>query len=111
MIAQAGQGSTRELELDVLRQSTHQHLETEVFRPGDHLDNLHARYRPPLFDMAIPELKGLPVDERQSLMKTVKAVIDADRKIKLDELTVYVMVKEHLSTNPARQTGCSTDAE
>ncbi|MCW8963255.1 MAG: M48 family metallopeptidase [Gammaproteobacteria bacterium] len=92
----------RAMELDVVRQSAHQQLEPEILRLASHLDSLHARYRLPLFDMAIPELKGLPVDERASLIDTVKAVIDADRKIKLDELTIYVLVKEHLSATSSQ---------
>jgi hypothetical protein len=92
----------RTLELEVIRQSPHQQLEPEVLRLVEHLDTLHARYRLPLFDMAMPELKGLEREEKQSLIDTVKAVIDADRKIKLDELTIYVLVKERLSVSAGR---------
>ena len=87
----------RTQELDVLKQSPFKDLESEVTRLVGHLDKLHVRYRLPLFDMAIPELKGLALEERASLVETLKLVIDADRKIKLDELTVYVMLKAHLS--------------
>ena len=92
----------RALEMEVLRQSPHKHLESEVIRLVEHLDQLHGRYRLPLFDMAIPELKGLSADEKESLVKTVKMVIDADRKIKLDELTVYVLIKAHLSASSGK---------
>jgi len=89
----------RALEMEVLRQSPHSNFESEVTRLAGHLDQLHDRYRLPLFDMAIPELKSLSIDERESLVDTVKAVIDADRKIKLDELTIYVLIKAHLSAS------------
>ncbi len=92
----------RALELAALRRSPHQELESEVLRLSGHLDKLHDRYRLPLFDMAIPVLKDLSAEERELLIKTVKDVIDADKKIKLGELTIYVLIKAHLSASSGK---------
>jgi Zn-dependent protease with chaperone function len=92
----------RKEELSVLRQTGNASLETEVVRLVEQVDRLHARYRLPLFDMAIPVLKDMSQDERQTLIETVKTVIDADRKIKLDELTIYTMLKSQLSADSGK---------
>ena len=92
----------RKEELSILKQSTNASLEPEVIRLAEHVDRLHERYRLPLFDMAIPVLKDMTQDEREILVETVKKVIDADRKIKLDELTIYAMLKSHLSAGSGK---------
>lgn len=92
----------RAAEMDILRQSANAELEPDVLRLSGHLDKLHERYRLPLFDMAIPVLKELDQAGRDALVATVKNVVDADRKIKLDELTIYVMLKSHLSADAGK---------
>ena len=92
----------RKEELGVLRQSEHAGLEQEVMRLTGHLDKLHARYRLPLFDMAIPVLKEMDLAARESLISAVKSVVDADRKIKLEELTIYILMKAHLSADSGK---------
>lgn len=92
----------RKAELGVLRQSDHAGFEQEILRLAGQLDKLHARYRLPLFDMAIPVLKEMDVTEREALIRSVKSVIDADRKIKLEELTAFILIKAHLSKDSGK---------
>lgn len=94
--------TVREHELKVFRQTAHKDLESEVMRLVGHLDKLHDRYRLPLFDLAVPTLKDLSAEERRSLMDGVKMVIDADRRIKLEELTIYILLRAHLGEQAGR---------
>lgn len=93
---------TRQKELQVLSATPHAYLGAEVERLFQHIDALHARYRLPLFDMAVPVLKDLSQEECDSLIGSVKQVIDSDRRIKLDELTMYVLLKSHLRPGAAQ---------
>ncbi|TNF92092.1 MAG: hypothetical protein EP297_14020 [Gammaproteobacteria bacterium] len=97
-----GQSEVREQELAILRTTAHKDLESEVVRLANELERLGDKFRLPLFDMAMPVLKGLPIEERSALIESVKAVIDADRKIKLQELTIHVLMKAHLSEKSAK---------
>jgi len=86
----------REHEMKVFRQTAHKDLESEVLRLAGHLDKLHDRYRLPLFDLAVSTLKDLSAEERQALIEGVRVVIDADRRIKLEEMTIYILMRAHL---------------
>lgn len=88
--------STRQMEIEVLRRSELPELESEAIRLYEALHKLGDRYRLPLLDMAIPVLKGLPPEQRQLLITVVKSVIDADRKFKFEELTMYLLISSHL---------------
>ena len=92
---------TRELEIQAIKKSAHAELLGEVARLDGYVGRLHPRYRLPLFDMAAPVLKDLPQDRRDALVQSVSEVINADRKIKLNELTMFALLKAHLGKRAA----------
>src|ERR1700704_5121233 len=71
-------------------------------RFADALKPLGGRARLPVLQLAIPTLKRLPGPEREALLETIKAVIEADRKVTLGEFVLLTLCRSQIQKEPKR---------
>jgi len=67
-----------------------------AYRLHEHLARGTVEWRLPLFDLAAPALRALPVDSAERLRKTMGALIAADRRVSLAEYVIDVLVRRLL---------------
>jgi uncharacterized tellurite resistance protein B-like protein len=58
---------------------------------------LGAAMHLPLIDLALPAVKSLPEEERNSLVSALEAVIHSDRRVSLHEFVVLTIVRSQLA--------------
>jgi uncharacterized tellurite resistance protein B-like protein len=81
--------------------------ESEVLAPL--IGSLDRAYRLPLVALALPELRqGLDAPARAKFLDTVRAVIQADRRVTLSEFVFITILEAHLE--PRRSAGDTTCA-
>jgi Zn-dependent protease with chaperone function len=71
-------------------------IEAETRRLLPEIEQLEARYRLPLVDIALPSLCALSPDQYQAFKTNLRALIVADEKIELFEWVLQRMVFTHL---------------
>ena len=65
-------------------------------------DGLDRRLRLPIIDIALPQIKQLSSDKRQSFVNTVEAVLKADNRYTLNEFTIFTIIQQSLSDKSGR---------
>ena len=65
-------------------------------------DGLDRRLRLPIIDIALPQIKQLSSDKRQSFVNTVEAVLKADNRYTLNEYIIFTIIHQYLSDKSGR---------
>ena len=65
------------------------------------LRDLGPALRLPVIDLALPAIKSTSVDARSELLKTLQAVIHADRRVSLHEFVLLTLMRSQLEPQPA----------
>jgi len=97
-----GEGELRKTQLVLIGEATDASLAAQSARFADALKPLGARARLPVIELAIPTLKRLPQLERDRLLDTIKAVIEADRKVTLGEFVLLTLCRNHIQKEEKR---------
>lgn len=93
--------AAREVQLALLRAELPQQVSFIVFL-ADAIGRLPASARLPLLDLAMPALRQLPETARDALLKTVDALIAADRRITLAEFVLQTVLIRRLNPHAGR---------
>ena len=56
----------------------------------------------PLVEMALPILSSLPLPEREAFLGVCRRLIEADRKVSLDEFVFYTLLESHLGARAGK---------
>ena len=97
-----GEGELRKAQLALIGGRSGAEVPAQSARLADALKPLGARARLPVLQLAIPTLKRLPGPERDALLGTIKAVIEADRKITLGEFVLLTLCRTQIQKEPKR---------
>ncbi|TMH41575.1 MAG: peptidase [Betaproteobacteria bacterium] len=97
-----GEGELRKAQLALIGGRSGAEVPAQSARLADALKPLGARARLPVLQLAIPTLKRLPGPERDALLETIKAVIEADRKITLGEFVLLTLCRSQIQKEPGR---------
>ncbi|TMH41663.1 MAG: hypothetical protein E6H56_07300 [Betaproteobacteria bacterium] len=97
-----GEGELRKAQLALIGGRSGAEVPAQSARLADALKPLGARARLPVLQLAIPTLKRLPGPERDALLGTIKAVIEADRKITLGEFVLLTLCRSQIQKEPGR---------
>ena len=97
-----GEGELRKVQLDLIGEAAGPDVAVQSARFADALKPLGARARLPLLELAIPTLKRLPRLERDRLLETIKAAIEADRKVTLGEFVLLTLCRSHIQKEEKR---------
>ena len=97
-----GEGELRKAQLALIGEATGAELAERSARFADALKPLGARARLPVLELAIPTLKRVPRLERDSLLDTIKAVVEADRKVTLGEFVLLTLCRSHIQKEEKR---------
>ncbi|MBW2542785.1 MAG: M48 family metallopeptidase [Deltaproteobacteria bacterium] len=90
------EGEPRERQLEQLARFGEVGIETETMRLLPEIEQLEARYRLPLIDIALPSLCALSPAQYQAFKTNLRALVVADEKIELFEWVLQRMVFSHL---------------
>jgi Zn-dependent protease with chaperone function len=93
--------AAREVQLALLRAELPQQVSFIVFL-AEAIGRLPASARLPLLDLAMPALRQLPETARDALLKTVDALIAADRRITLAEFVLQTVLIRRLNPHAGR---------
>jgi len=88
-----GEGELRKAQLALIGERSGAEVPAQSARFADALKPLGARARLPVLELVTPTLKRLPGPERDALLETIKAVIEADRKITLGEFVLLTLCR------------------
>jgi len=97
-----GEGELRKAQLALIGERSGAEVPAQSARFADALKPLGARARLPVLELATPTLKRLPGPERDALLETIKAVIEADRKITLGEFVLLTLCRTQIQKEPKR---------
>src|SRR5882672_1374805 len=97
-----GEGELRKAQLALIGERSGAELPAQSARFADALKPLGARARLPVLELVIPTLKRLPGPERDALLGTIKAVIEADRRITLGEFVLLTLCRSQIQKEPRR---------
>ena len=97
-----GEGELRKAQLALIGEATGADVAAQGARLADALKPLGARGRLPVLELAIPTLKRLPQIERDRLLETIKAAIEADRKVTLGEFVLLTLCRSHIQKEEKR---------
>jgi hypothetical protein len=86
----------RNRQIDQLARFGEPGIEAETRRLLPEIEQLEARYRLPLIDIALPSLRALSPDQYQAFKTNLRALVVADEKIDLFEWVLQRMVFSHL---------------
>jgi len=92
----------RKAQLALIGEATGADVAAQGARFADALKPLGARGRLPVLELAIPTLKRLPQIERDRLLETIKAAIEADRKVTLGEFVLLTLCRSHIQKEEKR---------
>jgi len=90
-----GQGEIRERQLSIIGRECGEELAARSARFTDVLAPLGAKLRLPLLELAVPALKALSRSEREKLLGTIQALIEADHKVTLAEFVLQTLCRRH----------------
>jgi len=93
---------TRELQLRALQDAGAGNLAALAVGPATLVRRLGPAHVLPLFDLAAPALKRLGPQERASLLRALRAAIEADRRVTLQEFALLTIATRRLSDHPDR---------
>ena len=97
-----GEGELRKAQLALVGERSGAEVPAQSARFADALKPLGGRARLPVLQLAIPTLKRLPGPEREALLETIKAVIEADRKVTLGEFVLLTLCRSQIQKEPKR---------
>ena len=97
-----GEGELRKAQLALIAERSGAEVPAQSASFADALKPLGARARLPVLQLLVPTLKRLPGPERDSLLATVKAVIEADRRITLGEFVLLTLCRSQIQNEPKR---------
>ena len=97
-----GEGELRKAQLALIGERSGAEVPAQSARFADALKPLGARARLPVLELVTPTLKRLPGPERDALLETIKAVIEADRKITLGEFVLLTLCRTQIQKEPKR---------
>src|SRR5260370_151402 len=92
----------RKAQLALVGERSGAEVPAQSARFADTLKPLGGRARLPVLQLAIPTLKRLPGPEREALLDTIKAVIEADRKVTLGEFVLLTLCRSQIQKEPKR---------
>ncbi len=90
-----GQGEIRGHQLSIIGKEYGEELAARSAGFTDVLAPLGAKVRLPLLELAVPALKALPRSEREKLLGTIQALIEADHKVTLAEFVLQTLCRRH----------------
>jgi len=91
-----GAGEVRTAQLALVRQEGGEDLAAQCSRLAQALAPLGARMRLPVLTLALPSLKLLPEETRDSVLRLVQGLIAADGKVSLGEFVLQTLLRRHL---------------
>jgi len=97
-----GEGELRKAQLALIAERSGAEVPAQSARFADALKPLGARARLPVLALVTPTLKRLPGPERDALLGTIKAVIEADRRITLGEFVLLTLCRSQIQKEPRR---------
>ena len=97
-----GEGELRGAQLALIAERSGAEVPAQSARFAEALKPLGARARLPVLALVTPTLKRLPGSERDALLGTIKAVIEADRKITLGEFVLLTLCRTQIQKEPRR---------
>src|SRR5882762_6419589 len=97
-----GEGGLRRAQLALIGESSGAEVAAQSAPFADALKPLGARARLPVLQLVIPTLKRLPGPERDALLETIKAVIEADRKVTLGEFVLLTLCRSQIQRDEKR---------
>lgn len=83
-------------QLNALSKTSDEYLIKELFRVYPIVHRMGATYRLILLDLSLPALKALSLTQRREFLSQVKLLIEADRRIRLFEYVLQVVLSRHL---------------
>jgi hypothetical protein len=91
-----GASEVRAKQLALVGEDGGEELASQCARLADALGPLGARMRLPVLTLALPSLKLLPEQTRDSLLRLVQSLIAADGKVSLGEFVLQTLLRRHL---------------
>jgi len=91
-----GAGEVRSAQLALVRQQGGEDLAAQCSQLAQALAPLGARLRLPALTLALPSLKLLPEETRDSVLRLVQGLIAADGKVSLGEFVLQTLLRRHL---------------
>ena len=95
-----GEGQARMAQLSLVREDSGAEVAAHCARFADALKPLGSRLRLPVFELALPALRILSPDRRDRILRLVREVIEADRKVTLGEFVLLTLCRRHLGKEP-----------
>ncbi|MDH5649347.1 MAG: M48 family metallopeptidase [Gammaproteobacteria bacterium] len=80
-----------------LKENAYAELVKQVESVWQNIHKLDKRYRLPILDLALPILKALTQEQKNSLLNSVEALIKLDERITLEEYVVHAILRHQLS--------------
>ena len=96
------QAEIQQRQLDILRARHSDELATASLNHAQWLAEHGVHFRLPLLDLALPALRELPADERQTFMGSVDALIQADGRLSPSEFAFRQILQTVLLPSPVR---------
>ncbi len=90
----------RQVQIGALDRAGLDALAGEALEAARHTASLGPAYRLPIVDLALPPLKAAAEDYRREALRALEALVEADRRISLDEFVVLALVREELLPQP-----------
>jgi len=97
-----GEGELRKAQFAMIVESSGAEVAAQGARFADALKPLGGRARLPVLELVIPTLKRLPGPERDRLLESIKAVIEADHKVTLGEFVLLTLCRSHIQKEQKR---------
>jgi Zn-dependent protease with chaperone function len=91
-----GASEVRAKQLALVSEDGGEELASQCARLADVLGPLGARMRLPVLTLALPSLKPLPEQARDSLLRLVQSLIAADGKVSLSEFVLQTLLRRYL---------------
>ena len=95
-----GEGETRMAQLSLVREDCGAEVAAHCTRLADALKPLGPRFRLPVFELALPALRVLSTDKRDRILRLVREIVEADRKVTLGEFVLLTLCRRHLGREP-----------